>query len=165
MIDEFCCSLPITCFSVVDYIKNLGYLLSLTIYIYRFYLFSTYLNPNRPCQPENSEKAYDFPQTWQSVDKIFPRVIRCSIQGLNPRSRWWPAVAEMTAPPKPRSIYDVLWKSKRYLSLCRLLIFPLFASCFSLMSKTLMTNLSNSLMTCIRSFREVDVLFNSRSVI
>ena len=39
---------------------------------------------------ENQEKSHDF---RQSVDKLFPRAIRCSIQGSNPCPKWWGAVA------------------------------------------------------------------------
>ena len=74
---------------MVDYMKILSYLLSLTIYIYTFcrhYLLNYYpilTHPvNFPCgrKPENPEKTHDF---RQSVDELFPRAIRCSIQGLN----------------------------------------------------------------------------------
>ena len=62
----------LTDFSVADYMKNLSYLFSLTIYIYKFYrhYFPNYYpiltHPvNFPCgrKPENEEKTHDF---WQS---------------------------------------------------------------------------------------------------
>ena len=77
-----CCSgHSLWCVSVVAYIKYLNYLLSLTIYIYRFYplIFLT-INPNPPCQlslweetGEHAEKAHNF---QQGVDeRLFVAVI------------------------------------------------------------------------------------------
>ena len=64
--------------------------LYINIYIYIYiYIYTTdfliiflTINPNPLCG-RNPEKTHDF---RQSVDKLFPRAIRCSIQGLNP----WP---------------------------------------------------------------------------
>ena len=48
-------------------------------------LFFLTIFPNPPCQlpcgrkPENPEKTHDF---WQSVDQLFPRVIKCPNTGF-----------------------------------------------------------------------------------
>ena len=67
-------------FSVVDYIKYLSYLLSLTVHTCLTHLSILTHPVNFPCgsqrtwKPENSEKSHNF---RQSVDELFPRVIRC----------------------------------------------------------------------------------------
>ena len=60
---------------------------TLAIYVYSFLLslFSLAIYPNPPCQlpcgrkPENPEKTHDF---RQSVDQLFPRVIKCLNTGF-----------------------------------------------------------------------------------
>ena len=46
---------------------------------------------NFPCwrKLENPEKTHDF---RQGFDELFPRAIRCLIQGSNLRPQWWEAV-------------------------------------------------------------------------
>ena len=53
----------------------------------------------RTRKPENQVITHSI--VWQSVDELFPRSIRCSIQGSNAWPRWWEDVAYMTQPPKP----------------------------------------------------------------
>ena len=104
---------PLRDFSVADYIKYLSYQLYLTIYVNEskapqaaairpipklptilnylylqfFLIIFLTINPNHPVnfpcgrKPENPEKTHDF---WQSVEELFPRAIRCLIQGSNP---------------------------------------------------------------------------------
>ena len=87
------------CYSVADYMKNLSYLLSLTVSIdkfHRHYFPNYYPHSNPPCQlslwektgelgenrktrreAENSEKTHNF---RQSANELFPREIRCLLQ-------------------------------------------------------------------------------------
>ena len=97
----------LTGFSVANYMKNQSYLLSLPIYMYILYIYKFYRHyfpnyypilthpVNSPCgrKSENLEKTHDF---RQSVDELFPRAIRCSIQGSNPWPQWWEDVAWTT---------------------------------------------------------------------
>ena len=63
-------------------------------YLYLQFLVLVFLTINSnhpvnfPCErrPENPEKPHDF---RQSVEELFPRAIRCSIQGSNPWPQWW----------------------------------------------------------------------------
>ena len=59
---------------------------------------------NVPCgrKHEKPGKTSDF---RQSVDELFPRAIRCSIQGSKPRPQWWEDVAQTTEPPKHHKLH------------------------------------------------------------
>ena len=69
-------------------------LIKLSIFTVFLIIFVT-IHPTLSTFPlgENQEKSHDF---RQSVDKLFPRAIRCSIQGSNPCPKWWGAVAQTT---------------------------------------------------------------------